>query len=60
MAEKQRITITAAQMAAMSPQARSDAIEDATVRSWEEVPEPFKSEVFETAAALGTQRRERA
>jgi hypothetical protein len=60
MAEKAGLTITADEMARLSPQQRADAIEKATVRSWEEVPEAFKSEVFETAAVLGAQRRERA
>ena len=59
MAEKQKVIATAAQMALMSPQERADAVAEATVRSWNEVPESFKSEVLETARVLGAQRRHR-
>jgi hypothetical protein len=60
MAERAGLVITADEMARLSPQQRADAIEKAALRSWEEVPEPFKTEVFETAAVLGAQRCERA
>jgi hypothetical protein len=60
MEDKPIATITAAQMALMSPQARADAIGAATVKAWGDVPEPFKSEVLDTARILGAQRRQRA
>jgi hypothetical protein len=47
------------EMASMSPQARADAVQAAIVRSWDEVPEPFRSEVLDLAATLGEQRRQR-
>jgi hypothetical protein len=60
MANQPRQIITAAEMARMSPNERSDAIEAATVDSWDDVPEFFKNEVLETAKVLGEARRERA
>lgn len=52
-----RKTITAAEMASMTPQQRAEAIEEGRAKSWEDVPEPFRSEVLATAAELGEQRR---
>jgi hypothetical protein len=52
-----RKLITAAEMDKMTPQERADAVEAGRASSWDEVPEPFKSEVLATAAALGEQRR---
>jgi hypothetical protein len=49
--------ITAEEMDEMTPQQRADAIDSATVTSWDEVPEPFRSEVLATAAFFGQQRR---
>lgn len=54
---KPRKTITAAKMAAMTPQQRADAVEAARAKSWDDVPEPFRSEVRATAVELGEQRR---
>ena len=51
--------VTAAEMDKMSPQERADVVDAATVRSWDEVPEPFKSRVLETARKLGAKRRQR-
>ena len=59
MSGNERVTLSSAEMAAMTPQARADAVDAATVRSWDEVPEPFRSEVLSTALALGAQRRNR-
>lgn len=53
-------TITATEMDKMSPQERADAVDAATTRSWDDVPEPFRSEVLETARVLGQHRRQRA
>ncbi len=60
MADKAKAIITAAEMDKMTPQERADAVDAATVRSWDEVPEPFRSEVLATACALGQQRRQSA
>ena len=60
MGDDAKPTLGAAAMGAMSPQERADAIDAATARSWEEVPEPFRSEVLEAASRLGQQRRRRA
>ncbi len=51
--------MTAAEMDKMTPQERADVIDAATVRSWDEVPEAFRSRVMETARKLGDQRRQR-
>lgn len=59
MADNTRI-ITPADMDDMSPQERADAVAAATATSWDEVPEPFRSEVLATARTLGKQRRQRA
>lgn len=48
----QRRLITAADMDRMSPQERADAVDAATCRTWDDVPEPFRSEVLATAAEL--------
>jgi hypothetical protein len=59
MADNAETIITAAGMDKMSPQERADAVDAATARSWDEVPEPFRSEVLATAKELGQQRRQR-
>lgn len=51
--------VTAAEMDKMTPQQRADVVDAATVRSWDEVPEPFKLRVLETARKLGVKRRQR-
>ena len=48
-----RKLITAAEMDTMTPQERADAVDSATIRSWDDVPEPFRSEVLATAKELG-------
>jgi hypothetical protein len=58
MADDLKIT-TAAEMDRMTPQERADAVDAALVRSWDDVPEPFRSEVLATARSLGEQRRAR-
>ena len=60
MADDAKTIITAAEMDKMTPQERADAVAAATTRSWDEVPEPFRSEVLATATELGQQRRQRA
>ena len=60
MADASEATITATEMDKMSPQERADAVDAATTRSWDDVPEPFRSEVLETARVLGQHRRQRA
>ncbi len=55
-----RELITAAQMDKMTPQERADAVESATIHSWDDVPEPFRSEVLATAKELGERLRSRA
>lgn len=59
MAEQRKI-ITAADMDKMTPQQRADAVIAGTVTSWDDVPEPFRSEVLAEARRLGDQRRQRA
>jgi hypothetical protein len=58
MADKAKALITAAEMAMMTPQQRADVVDVSMVRSWDEVPEPFRSEVLATACTLGQQRRQ--
>jgi hypothetical protein len=60
MADNEKTVITAGDMDKMTPQQRADAVDAATVRSWDEVPEPFRSEVLATARTLGQERRQRA
>ena len=52
-----RKPITAAEMDKMTPQARADAVEAGRAKTWDDVPEPFRSEVLSTAKELGEQRR---
>lgn len=52
--------VTAADLDRMTPQERLTVVDASRVRSWEEVPEPFRSEVEATARRLGEQRRARA
>ena len=52
-----RKIITAAEMDKMTPQQRADAVDSATIRSWDDVPEPFRSEVLATAKELGERLR---
>ena len=54
-----RKIITAAEMDKMTPQQRADAVDSATIRSWDDVPEPFRSEVLATAKELGERLRNR-
>lgn len=49
---QERKVITAAEMARMTPQQRADAVDAATCHSWDDVPEPFRSQVLETAREL--------
>jgi hypothetical protein len=49
--------VTAAELAEMTPQERSDLVAASTVTRWDEVPEPFRSFVQDTARVLGEQRR---
>lgn len=60
MADETKPVLGPAEMCAMNPQARADAVEAAIVRSWEDVPEPFRSEVNAIAVKLGELRRQRA
>jgi hypothetical protein len=57
MPENSRTLVTAAEMDKMTPQQRADAVGDATVTSWEQVPGQFRDEVMATAAEVGAQRR---
>ena len=52
-----RKLITAADMDRMTPQERADAVDAGTIRSWDDVPEPFRSEVLATAQELSERRR---
>jgi len=46
-------------MEAMTPQERADAVDASIVRSWDEVPAPFRAEVLATARDLSEQLRRR-
>ena len=59
MAENAKTIVTAAEMDKMTPQERADAVDASIVRSWDDVPEPFRTEVLATARKLGQQRRQR-
>ena len=59
MAEPAKL-VSAADMDAMTPQERADAVNASTVLSWDDVPEPFRTEVQAAARLLGEQRRARA
>jgi hypothetical protein len=50
-------TLSAADMEKLNPQERADAVAAARTRSWEDVPEPFRTSVRELARQLGDQRR---
>ncbi len=54
---KPKKLITAADMDRMSPQERADAIDAATVHSWDEVDPEVRDEILQTARELGAQRR---
>jgi hypothetical protein len=60
LATNPKPVITADEMDKMTPQERADAVDSAMVRSWDDVPEPFRSEVLATARTLGQQRRKSA
>ena len=49
---QERRVITAAEMARMTPQERADAVDAGTCRSWDDVSEPFRTQVLETARDL--------
>ena len=48
---------SAADMARMSPKERADVVYAATCHSWDEVPEPFRTQVMETARELAQRFR---
>ena len=50
---EERKFYSAADMARMTPQERASVVDAATCHSWDEVPEPFRSEVLATARELG-------
>ncbi len=52
--------VTAADLERMTPQQRLAVIDSSRAQNWDEVPEPFRSEVETAALRLGEQRRERA
>ena len=42
----------------MTPQERADAVTAGTVTSWDDVPEPFRTEVLAEATRLGQRHRQ--
>jgi len=50
---QERRFYSADEMARMTPDQRAAVIDAATCHSWDEVPEPFRSEVMTTARELG-------
>jgi hypothetical protein len=59
MAERPERVITPTEIDLMGTQERADAIDAATARSWDDVPESFRAKVLATASKLGHQRRQR-
>ena len=59
MADPERI-VTAADLEALTAQERNELVDASVVRSWDDVPEPFRSEIQAMARHLGDQRRTRA
>nr|MCU0261888.1 hypothetical protein [Ilumatobacteraceae bacterium] len=49
--------ITAAELEQMSEAERAQVIQASVIRSWDDVAEPFRSEVLATAERLSAQRR---
>jgi len=43
---QERVVISAADMDRMTPNERAEAVIAATCRSWDEVPEPFRSKIL--------------
>jgi hypothetical protein len=56
MGRPQKI-ITAADMDAMTPQQRADAVDASVVRSWDEVDPEFREQALATARWLNAQHR---
>ena len=52
-----RKIITAADMDMMTPQERADAVDAATVRSWDEVDPAFRDAALAEARRLNAERR---
>lgn len=50
---EERKFISAADMDRMTPNERAEAVNASICHSWDEVPEPFRSQVMETARELG-------
>ena len=46
---QERRVITAAEVAQMTPQQRAAAFDASVCRSWDDVSEPFRTQVLETA-----------
>ncbi len=55
MADGRRVT--AAEMDAMSPSDRAEAVDASVVHSWDEVPAEFRHEIVYTAKRLSAERR---
>ena len=49
---EERKFISAADMDRMTPNERADAVNASICHSWDEVPEPFRTRVLETAREL--------
>jgi len=54
---QERKVITAAEMARMTPQERADAVDAGTCRSWDDVSEPFRTQVLATAREFAERLR---
>lgn len=54
---ERRTVITAAEMALMTPQQRAGAVAAGVVTCWDDVTEPFRSDVLAEARRLGEERR---
>jgi hypothetical protein len=51
--------VSAAEMDSMTPQERADVVDAGVARSWDDVPEPFKSRVLANARLAAAKRRKR-
>ncbi len=54
---QERKVITAAEMARMTPQERADVVDAGICRSWDDVSEPFRTQVLATARELADRLR---
>ena len=57
--DERRTIVTPAEVERMTPHERADAVAAGRAGSWDDVPEPFRSDVLAEALHLGEQRQRR-